>query len=435
MLSHGPAAAAALLGVGLAGGWLRAAPAQQPTFRSAVDLIAVDVQVVDKDGRPVPSLKPEQFEVSIDGSRRRVASAQFVENADIDAPARRPRDTVAPLTMTADPESDPPGRIYVLGVDVSSFGVNDSRDVISAARDFIKRLQPEDLVGLYAYPVGPKIMPTTDHALVTRRLDSIVGNRDSLQAEYNLSPVEIIDINAEINRTLAQNLVGRGTPIPTAPTGNETDTLRRVQIRECGQALDVPCVEAIQNAAVTMGFILEGHATESLNGLRNLTQSLSSYEGRKTVVILSAGMVVSDRPGGRPDVGELPKLLGQDAARSNTTIYALYVDSAYWHNMAAESGKTDRSPISRGRDRAMLSRALEEFTGASGGAVLPVPMGTGELQLDRVLRETSSHYLLGVEPAPADRDGRLRELRVKVSQTRGLTVRSRLWVVVPKKIG
>jgi hypothetical protein len=182
-----------------------------------------------------------------------------------------------------------------------------------------------------------------------------------------------------------------------------------------------------------MGFILEGHATESLNGLRNLTQSLSSYEGRKTLVILSAGMVVSDRPGGRPDIGDLPKLLGQDAAQSNTTIYALYVDSAYWRSMSSETGKSGGSPISTGRDRAMLSRVLEEFTGASGGAVLPVAMGNGALQLDRVLRETSSHYLLGVEPAAADRDGKLRSLRVKVNHG-GVTVRSRLWVVIPKKV-
>jgi hypothetical protein len=55
----------------------------------------------------------------------------------------------------------------------------------------------------------------------------------------------------------------------------------------------------------------------------------------------------------------------------------------------------------------------------------------GEGALDRILRETSSHYLLGVEPTDEDR-GRLRELRVKVSQP-GVTVRSRLWVSVPKK--
>ena len=57
-----------------------------------------------------------------------------------------------------------------------------------------------------------------------------------------------------------------------------------------------------------------------------------------------------------------------------------------------------------------------------------------EHRLERVLRETSSHYLLGVEPDDADRDGRLRELRVKVNNTNNATVRSRLWVRIPKRL-
>ena len=84
------------------------------------------------------------------------------------------------------------------------------------------------------------------------------------------------------------------------------------------------------------------------------------------------------------------------------------------------------------RDRAVGGRALEEFSGASGGALMRVITGSGEYALNRVLRETSSHYLLGVEPGNGDRDGKLRELRVKVSQN-GATVRSRLWVRIPKE--
>jgi hypothetical protein len=72
---------------------------------------------------------------------------------------------------------------------------------------------------------------------------------------------------------------------------------------------------------------------------------------------------------------------------------------------------------------------LEDFSAASGGALLRVPTGWGEAALERVLRETSSRYLLGVEPQASDRDGRVRELRVRVRQ-RGVTVRGRTWVVV-----
>ena len=42
------------------------------------DLIAVDVEVVDTEGRPVAALPPDKFTVMIDGRRRRVVSADFI---------------------------------------------------------------------------------------------------------------------------------------------------------------------------------------------------------------------------------------------------------------------------------------------------------------------------------------------------------------------
>ena len=72
------------LGASLAG-WQGQPPGPQgqkpPTFRSAVELIAVDVNVVDRNGQPVAGLDAEQFEVSVDGSPRRVAWATFLDYA------------------------------------------------------------------------------------------------------------------------------------------------------------------------------------------------------------------------------------------------------------------------------------------------------------------------------------------------------------------
>ena len=67
------------LTIGSVGALLAALPllAQgPPTFRSAVDVIAVDVQVVDKNGAPVATLGPAQFSVTIDGIRHVVDSGQ-----------------------------------------------------------------------------------------------------------------------------------------------------------------------------------------------------------------------------------------------------------------------------------------------------------------------------------------------------------------------
>jgi hypothetical protein len=83
-----------------------------------------------------------------------------------------------------------------------------------------------------------------------------------------------------------------------------------------------------------------------------------------------------------------------------------------------------------GRERAMFGNWLDQFSADAGGKRLYVPTGGGAFAFDLVLRESSAHYLLGVEPDKADRDGLPHKLRVKVAQ-RGLVVRSRQWVVIP----
>lgn len=411
------------------------AQGQTPVFRAGVDLIAVDVQVVDKDGRPIAALRPQDFDVTISGKARRVASAEFIESTRLDGStldSAVTRVEGGPVASNVWPTGGLTGtaRMYVLAFDTDSFNVGESRDVVAAARGFINRLQPADQVGLYTFPVGPRLEPTTDHGAVSKLVDTVVGHLQNIPGDFNLTPSEIIDITAETGRSRA-NSVGRSSGPATALTGVEGDVTRRVQIRECGTT-DIRCVDEIQTEAQSLAFYLEGRATAGLNGLRSLIRLLDAEPGRKTVVLFSAGIPSTDRPGGRPEVGDLAKQLGQDAAATNTTIYVVHLDTGAWRQMSAETRKTDNPPVSRSRDNAVTGRLLSEFSGASGGTLMRVVMGGGEWALDRVLRETSSHYLLGVEPADADRDGKLRPLNVKVKQ-KGSTVRSRIWVLVPKR--
>ena len=83
------------------------------------------------------------------------------------------------------------------------------------------------------------------------------------------------------------------------------------------------------------------------------------------------------------------------------------------------------------RDTAALAAGLEQVAGAAGGAVIRVQGGTGDYAFDRVLRENSAYYLLGVELEPADRTGESQVIRVRVRQ-KGATIRSRSIVIVPR---
>ena len=54
--------------------------------------------------------------------------------------------------------------------------------------------------------------------------------------------------------------------------------------------------------------------------------------------------------------------------------------------------------------------------GGAGGAVMRVMAGTGDSAFDRVLRETSAHYVLGVAVDEADRNGRAHAIAVRLKR-------------------
>ena len=68
--------------------------------------------------------------------------------------------------------------------------------------------------------------------------------------------------------------------------------------------------------------------------------------------------------------------------------------------------------------------------GYAGGAVARVHGTSPDPAFDRVLRETSGYYLIGVEPADADRDGEAHPIRVRVKRG-GAQVRNRTFVTIP----
>ncbi len=284
---------------------------QQPTFRAAVDLIAVDVQVVDRSGQPIASINPEKFSVTIDGRQRRVVSVDLIRHAENTTPVSEAAIAPGPMASNQWPVSGQVGRTFVLAVDAGSFNVGDSRGAVGAARRFVERLQPNDLIGVYTYPLGPRVDPTFDRAQVRHALDVIVGSAQSLQSQYHLSAAEVIDINAEM-ASIASHMMtvptGRTGGQTAALLGNETETLRRVQLRECGNEADSRCVESIEQEAQAMAFFYEGEMTRAVTGLGELLQRLGDYPGRKTVVVLSGGMPVSDRLGGRPSVGDAAEI-------------------------------------------------------------------------------------------------------------------------------
>jgi hypothetical protein len=291
-----------------------------------------------------------------------------------------------------------------------------SRNILAAAATFIDRLQPNDRVGLALFPGGSQVEPTTEHEAVKGALAKVMGmpavTITSRIGEFALRPSEV----ALLFRYFLLARDRQGQALVDAICGDDADCRAR----------------RLPNEVQGLVQEYESQASHSLHDIRAVLQGLASVDGRKTLVVLSGGMPTSSRPGTRPDISNLDMLVGQEAQRSNTAIYALYVEWYVAGLTSAEQKRPPRQFTSPSEDSAMLSRSLEVFGGASGGTYLKVLSGRGDAAFDQILRETSAYYLLGVEPAESDRDGKAKELSVKVNR-RGATIHGSRWVTVPKR--
>jgi VWFA-related protein len=379
-----------------------------------VDLVAVDVQAVSRDGDPVDGLNIDDFQVFFDGHPRRVISVDFLRKAAVPPP-----DEGGPERPIVTPGYVPPGaRLFVLAVDTVSFANTSMKAVVQGAQSFLDQLQPDDLVALYVYPFDrPELNFTHDHRAVRRALDRISGQREAFPGAFHLSVSEVIDINA-----------------------NDGETIARVFARECqGEALggrpDPPCLPAIHAEANAQAAYYESQGTLALRGLALLLQGLQGMSDRKTVVLLSGGMAAGDRVGGRPDLGGAISTVGAEAGAADTSVYVLHMDDSFFDAFSSSTNAV-RDPGDRtrssSRDSYLLGRGLDQLAGSAGGALLRVQAGSGALAFGRILRESSAYYLLGVAPAAEDRDGKLHFLRVSVKK-RGVTVRTRTHVVIPRR--
>lgn len=359
---------------------------QQTTFRSGVDRVAVDVVVVDDDGRPVADLSPSDFTLEVDGKPRAIASAEFVS-------LRRLVDPGPPPAYYATNQTGQAGRLIMLVVDQNNIKAGTGRVVFDAAAKFVGTLNPSDRVGLHLIPgAGPVLDFTSNHALVVQMLKQAVGRAASVMPGLKLGISEA--------RAIARN---------------DQLAFREVIERECAGNLSVDemqlCQRLLVNDARTLVAQSRSRTAESLVGMRELMRLLQPGRARKTIVLLSEGLILDK---GTQDVS----WVAQAAARAQATLYVLQMESSPF-----EAGSARISP-SQSADRQLEKEGLELLAGLAGGAVVPLSPSNPWLGFSRVASEVSGYYLLSFEPEPAERDGKTHDIEVQVRR-RGLTVRAR----------
>jgi VWFA-related protein len=161
-------------------------------IRSAVDLVQIDVQVVDRDGKPIKGLTQNQFRVVEDGKEQKVSTFEYFDVEKIETAAAA--DT-APITIALGAIAPPAQlqqqvkdrRLTVLFFDMSSLEPDQLLRSIAASDKFVRtQMSPTDLVGIVIFGNQLSVIAdlTNDKTYLERALSALKPGADAQLAAF-----------------------------------------------------------------------------------------------------------------------------------------------------------------------------------------------------------------------------------------------------------
>jgi len=383
-----------------------------PVFGTGVTVVTVPVFVTDKSGRAVPGLTAADFEIEDQGKKVPLVAFQAV-----DASSPAPAAEAGTLVQAA------ARRQFLLLFDLTfstPAGIMRARE---AAIDFVRgSLAPSDVAAVATFSqAGIQVLLsfTTDRSQIARAISAlgVVDTqrvRDPLSIAYDLG-------------------VERWGPGIGAPSDKEMD----VYLRQMAQLM-----------SRSEQTLYRQRIDSFLAGLAQLARMLDAVQGRKQVILLSAGFdssvvggaqgqeaeeaasavaegrlweVQSDRYFGDSTTRNSLDKLFQAFAATDTVIHS--VDVA---GMVAAAAVDETLPVRPGQGRDTLA----QFAANTGGRFIK---DANDLRggLVELLDASRHYYVLAFEPLEArGKPGRLRKLEVRVRGS-GLEVSHRKGYVIP----
>src|SRR5688500_10519729 len=269
-----------------------AAGQQRPTFTTTTTLLTLDVTALDRDGKPVAGLKPEDFEVRINGSVRPVQTVAYIEATVGAPPTAPPAEPLVPglsarrsVVNAALPSQS---RVFLIVVDDLSFEPGAGKPLFVSAEAFVSRLPASDFVGFALTSGSGSINPTRDRGPVLAALKRSVG--------VFSNPASVID----------QPVVGISEAFDI-DDGSDS-RIKDVILRECFGQVEA---DAFRNRSLqsllsssqcagrvpTRGKMIVQHVRANrerqLRALESILESLKGAPGIKHAVLLSNGVVAT----------------------------------------------------------------------------------------------------------------------------------------------
>ena len=385
---------------------------QDDVVKVYTELVQTDVMVFDKGGNFVKDLRPEDFELRIDGKPRpieffeRITAGSANEETQL-AAARGERKNAA----SAAPVPLDRGRIiffYLDDLHLDQAATQLARRMVS---QYIDREMSQNDQAAIASPSGQLgfLQQLTDNKTVLRTALEQLRPRSTTVKDIQRPPMSEYQA-LQVTRS-DPDVMGFFIDAVLRETPGMT--------RESAEAI------VMQRAQQIMTFSAN-FTRSTLSNLESLIKTSSQLPGRKLVFFISNGFFLDER---NSDSYDRLRRVTSAAARNGVVIYSMdarglvaSVNDASSDAAFDVTGRLDRG--SRGELLASQDalNALAEDTG--GKAVF----NTNALEpgLKRALRETSTYYLLAWKPDPeASRSERFRKIEVKLVRKPNLQVRVR----------
>ena len=264
----------------------------RPVFETKAELVLVDVNVVDRESKPVTTLTPADFQLEVNGQPRPISSIQFISTTPTNATPSTPRESASTSN-----ETETTGRLLLFVVDEGSLRVGASRSLLRTAQTLFDRLAPGDMVGLARIPTGVGgVEFTADRKRITDALMRVTGAASS---RTGMSRVNISEAWALEN--------------------NDPGTFQQAIDRECqgetGAGLEA-CQNQVEADARQLVLEASARARSTLQSMEALLRNMVQLKTPVNIVMISEGMFVARD---RSSMAEL----GRRAAEARATIHII----------------------------------------------------------------------------------------------------------------
>jgi VWFA-related protein len=390
-------------------------------IRISTELVQTDVTVFDKQGRFVDDLKPEQFELRVDGKPVQISFFDKITAGTPEEEARLAasrgnsggRTRGAPTTATATAPKPPDrGRIIFFFLDDTHLAADSVTRVRKTLLEFIDQEMGQNDQVAIAAATGQLgfLQQLTDNKAVLRAAVERLTYRpfDVHDSERpQMTVYQAVEINERSNLELLNYFVEQlQQELPQMPR----DRLEQM-VRDRGNLL------IQQSAAVT---------TSLLASLESLARSAAPLPGRKLVFFISDGFFLTTRVSNVPD--KLRRITDA-AARTGVVIYSIDARGLVT-GMPDASQPTPADPsgvlVTTGLHEVTASQEpLRTLAADTGGRALLNSNSLGR-GVETALRETSTYYLLAWRPeGEAKGGGKFRRIEASIKGRPELTVRVR----------